>query len=119
MAKHDSDFLLVALRTQDALVRLALSGAIEDAYQLFNLPFAFFLITGSNRISDAVAHVILEHETLHARQRSTRGLNLGDDVDAIAVVVNHAHQATHLPLDTGKPCTRALPGFWCHGLTIP
>ena len=48
---------------------------------------------------DAVVHMVFEHLEAQALQCGANGGNLGEDVDAVAVVVDHAFDSAHLSLD--------------------
>ena len=50
-------------------------------------------------VHDTVADVLFEQADGHALQRLRRGADLGQHVDAVHVVVDHALQATDLALD--------------------
>lgn len=89
-------------------------GAIEDGDQLIDFPFSFLLIPRSNCIGNAVTHVVLEHKTLDTRQSCAHSLNLSDNVNAIAVVINHLYEPPDLSFDPGKPRACVLSSFWCH-----
>lgn len=100
-------------------LQFSLGGLLQDTYQLLDFPFAFGLIARGDRIGHTVLNVILEDKPFHACQGSTHCLGLGNDIDAIAVVGNHACKTTDLSFDTGKACAGVLPSFWCHALIIP
>src|SRR5207247_6515849 len=51
------------------------------------------------RIVVAVVHMVIEHLEAQALQCGSDGGDLGQDVDAVAVVVDHALDAAHLSLD--------------------
>jgi hypothetical protein len=51
---------------------------------------------------DAMAEVILQHLGLDPRQRRANRLQLGQDVDAIAVLFHHPGDTTHLALDAAQ-----------------
>ena len=48
-------------------------------------------------------HMVREDLLLHDAQRSPRRAQLGDDIDAIAFVLDHAHDAADLTFDSGQP----------------
>src|SRR6478735_9019144 len=54
-------------------------------------------------IDDAVGDVVLEQAEAHRLQRLGDGADLGQDVDAVGVGVDHLLHATHLPLDAAQP----------------
>ncbi len=47
----------------------------------------------------AMGQVLTEQIGLDARQRCTHRLDLGDDIDAIAIILDHLADAAHLALD--------------------
>ena len=47
----------------------------------------------------AVGNVLLKHILLDPSERCASGRDLGDDVDAVAILFNHAGNAPHLSLD--------------------
>ena len=57
------------------------------------------LLPEANRVLHAMGDVITEDFLLEAPQGCTHGRDLRNDVDAIAVLVNHAGKAAHLPFD--------------------
>ena len=73
--------------------------AREYVDQFGDLAPLLTLITRSNRVLDAMRHVIGENFFLGLPQRRPRCRELGDDIDAVAVILDHARQAAHLPLD--------------------
>jgi hypothetical protein len=89
-------------------------GAIDDGDQLIDFPFSFLLIPRSNCIGNAVTHVVLKHKPLDTRQSCARGLHLGDNVNAVAVVIDHFYETTDLPFDPGEPGTSVLSSFGRH-----
>ncbi len=52
---------------------------------------------------DAVLHVVVEHPQGDGLERRVDGAELREDVDAVAVVLDHPGDAAHLPLDPGEP----------------
>ena len=46
--------------------------------------------------------MIVENLALDTRQRSASGLDLGQDIHAVAALIDHAGYSTHLPLDAPK-----------------
>ncbi len=68
---------------------------------------------------DAVGDVVGENFLLGAAQRGARRRELGDDVDAIAVVLDHAGEPTHLALDPLEPLRHRRLGIRAHVRYIP
>ena len=56
-------------------------------------------VAGRERVRDAVADVILEELHRDALQRGRHGGDLREDVDAVALVLDHPLDAPHLTLD--------------------
>jgi hypothetical protein len=52
---------------------------------------------------NAIAYVVLEQTHRNAFERAVGGRDLGQDVDAVAVLFNHALQAPDLALDPSQP----------------
>src|SRR5689334_9870787 len=85
------------------------------------------------RVHDAVGEVILEQPDCDGVQGALRGRDLGEDVDAVGVLVDHPLQAADLSLDppeTAEQCTlvtgvtvRAVTGHddlvFGHAASIP
>src|SRR5690606_16981630 len=57
----------------------------------------------AGRVDDAVAQVVLDEADAHGLQRLRDGGDLREDVDAVDVLVDHAGDAAHLPLDAAHP----------------
>src|SRR6185312_6683561 len=64
--------------------------ALDGRHQLGHLVLA----SGAN----AVAHVILDQLQRHLIEGRRRGRDLGHDVDAVPLVLDHALKTAHLPL---------------------
>src|SRR4051812_8894281 len=77
------------------------------------------LVATRNRVFDAMRHVILEHFFLDAPQRRTDRRDLGDDIDAIAVLVHHPGQAAHLALDAVQTLLTGRLDVFSHAAYIP
>src|SRR5471032_3002391 len=59
--------------------------------------------TGLDRLAHAVSKVPIQQADSHLLQRAGGRGYLGQDVDAVAVLVDHALQPTHLALDPTQP----------------
>lgn len=68
---------------------------------------------------DAMADMIAQHLFLQPPQRRTHGGDLRDDVDAIAVVLDHARQAAHLTFDSTEPLEAGCLDLVSHARYIP
>ena len=58
---------------------------------------------GGDASRDAVAEVVLHQADRHALQRLVHGGDLGQDVDAVGVLVDQPLQPTDLALDASQP----------------
>src|SRR5215218_7358753 len=58
---------------------------------------------GARGVDDAVAHVLLEQAEGDRLQRLRHGGDLGEDVDAVLLVLDHALQTAGLALDAAQP----------------
>ena len=65
-------------------------------------------VARGERAGDAVLHVILEHLDPDRLEGGVDGSELGENVDAVAVVLDHLGDASHLPLDPGEPLQELL-----------
>src|SRR5687768_1385785 len=61
-----------------------------------------FAATGGRRLHEAVAHVLLEQPEGDRLEGLRHGRDLGEDVDAVLLVLDHALQAARLPLDPAQ-----------------
>jgi hypothetical protein len=71
----------------------------EHIDQLVHLAPLLAAVTACDRGLDAVADMILQDFLLDSPQRSAYCRDLRDDVDAIAVSLDHAGDSAHLALD--------------------
>ena len=47
--------------------------------------------------------MITQHFTLYPRQRCANRVELGENINAVAILINHTHDTAHLTLDTVQP----------------
>ena len=78
-------------------------GATDDVHEFRNLLALVGLTSRCDRLRDAMRNVIAQNLFLDTAQRGAHGRYLRDDVDAIAIIVDHAGQAAHLALDAIEP----------------
>src|SRR5262245_42714960 len=57
------------------------------------------LVARAERAGDTVAHVLVEDLERERLERGVHGRDLGEDVDAVAVVLDHPLDPPHLALD--------------------
>jgi hypothetical protein len=70
-----------------------------DRHELFNFPALFGFVARADRMFDTVRHVISENFLLNASQCRSDGSDLRDNVNAVAVFLDHSGQATYLTFD--------------------
>src|SRR6202034_201208 len=93
--------------------------ARKNVDQLHDLTPLLTLVAGRDRMLDAVCDVVGKDFLLRAAQRRPRRRKLGHDVDAIAVVLDHARQPAHLPLDALEASEHRRLGIRLHDGYIP
>src|SRR2546423_14756813 len=90
-------------------------GASEQLDQFSRLLALLLGIATDDRAFDAMMKVALEHFGLDPRERRPNGLQLRQDVDAVAVLFDHARNAAHLAFDSAQAIEQSafhagLPG---------
>src|SRR5687767_3085126 len=75
----------------------------KDVDQLADLATLVGLIAGGDRVLDAMRDMIAQDFLLDPAQRGAHRGNLRDDVDAVAVFLDHAREPPRLPLDALEP----------------
>ena len=68
---------------------------------------------------DAMGDVIAQDLLLHTAERGAHGRDLGDDIDAVAVVLDHAGEAAHLTLDPAQAFDAGSLDVLSHAGYIP
>ena len=81
-------------------------------------------VAAGRRARDAVLQVLVEQVQADTLQRLADGCDLGEDVDAVGVLVDHPLQATDLALDAAQPGEDLLlvvgvSGCRVHAITVP
>jgi hypothetical protein len=91
----------------------------DNFHQFSDLAALIGFVVAADRVFHAIGHVIPENFLLDtAQSRPDRG-DLGDDIDAVTVLVDHLREAANLAFDTVQPfLTRRLDVF-SHGSYIP
>ena len=65
------------------------------------------LVGARDRVGDAVAHVAVEDVDRHLLERRLDGGDLGEDVDAVGVLVDHPLEAPDLALDPAEAIVKS------------
>src|SRR3954447_22101555 len=87
--------------------------------QLVHLAALFAAVTACDRMLDTVADMILQDLLLDAPQRGAYRRDLGEDVDAVAVMLDHAGDPAHLALDSAEATKTRSLGLFAHVAYIP
>ncbi len=82
----------------------------QHLHQFRDLLALIGAVAGGDRAFHAMRDMVAQHFLLDAAQRRAHGGNLRDDVDAIAVLLDHAREPAHLSFDPLQPFCR--PGSW-------
>jgi hypothetical protein len=76
--------------------------AADDGHEFLDLPSLLGFAARGDRVLDAMADVIPQDLFLETPQGGSHSRNLGDDIDAIPVVLDHARKPSHLTLDASE-----------------
>src|SRR6266536_756289 len=77
--------------------------AVHRLEQLTALRAGRLLVSRGKRFRNAMIHVVVEHLEGEIFESRVDGGNLGEDVDAVAIVLDHPLDPAHLPLDPVEP----------------
>jgi hypothetical protein len=64
-----------------------------------NLSALFAFVTRNDRMLDTMGDVLLDDLVLDACERGTDSCNLGQDVDAVSIFIEHSRNAANLTFD--------------------
>ena len=103
---------------QNVCQRLTLHAA-ENIHKFGDLAPLFTLVAGSDGVRDAMRNMIGKDFLLGTAQSGTRRRELRDDVDTVAIVLDHARQPAHLALDPLQPLEHRCLGIRAHSGYIP
>src|ERR1043166_9928895 len=91
----------------------------HHVHQLGDLAPLIGLVARGDRVLDAMGDVVAQDFLLGAAQRRAYRRDLRDDVDAVAVVFDHAGEPPHLPLDALQALEARRLDVLAHGGYIP
>src|SRR5207248_4066731 len=94
-------------------------GSANDGHQFRYLLALIGLVAAGDRAFHAMRHVILQHFFLDAAKRRAHRRNLRDNVDAIAVLVDHLREAADLALDPAQALLTGSLDVFSHAAYIP
>src|SRR6266851_1593080 len=92
------------------LTNLAIAAA-QHIDELAHLLALLALVAAGDGVLDAMRDVILEDFLLRPPQRRAHRRNLRDDIDAVAIILDHAGEPAHLALDAAEPPQARGLGF--------
>ena len=75
----------------------------QNVNQLGDFAALLGLIAGRDRILDAVRRMVGKNFLFGTPQRRANRRKLRHDIDAIAIVIDHAGKSAHLSLDPSQP----------------
>ena len=76
------------------------AGSRHYVHQLGDLGALLRLVAAGDSVLDAMRDVVAQDLLLNLPESGAHGGNLRDDVDAIAILLDHARKAADLPLDS-------------------
>jgi hypothetical protein len=94
-------------------------GAADHGHQFGDLFPLIGLVAAGDRMFDAMRHVIPQHLLFNATERGPDSGYLSDDVDAVAVLVDHLGQAADLALDPAETLLTGCLDVFSHAAYIP
>src|SRR5882757_8125597 len=94
-------------------------GAAYHVHQFRDLAALVGLVTGRDRVLDAMGDMVAQDFLLDPAQRRPRRRDLGDDVDAVAIVLDHAGEAADLALYPVQPFQNGGLDLCAHAPNIP
>jgi hypothetical protein len=90
-------------------------GPTHDIHEFGDLPALLGLAAGNNGLFDTMADVIAQDLLFRAAKRRTHRRNLRDDIDAVAILLDHSAQAPDLALDACEPLEAQCLDIGAHG----
>src|SRR5215213_7725603 len=98
--------------------RLRASGVppCQHGQELLDLAALVGGVAARDRIFDTVLDMVLEDLVLHAPECRPHRPDLGEDVDTVAILLDHARDPAHLALDPLQPVAAALLRVCSHSL---
>ena len=91
----------------------------EHSSELSHFAPLLGFVAGRDRVFDAVRDMVGEDFLLRPSKRGSNSRNLRNDVDAIAVILNHAGEAPDLAFDPLQPLHHRCLGSRLHAAYIP
>ena len=89
---------------------------VQHFDQLLNLDLAVALVAGMEGVRHAMLQMVVQDLLLDLVDRRPHRADLGQHVDAVAVLLDHARHAAHLALDAAEAGELGFLDFFVHGL---
>ncbi len=86
----------------------------EDSHDLVDLLLAILRTPGDERVGDTRFHMGAKHELAKAIERGANGRHLKQDIDAVAILFEHALDTCNLAGDSADPFLYLLSDFGLH-----
>ncbi len=91
----------------------------HHVHQFGDLAALVGLVAARDRVLDAMGDVVAQDFLLDPAQRGAHRADLRHDVDAVALVLDHAGEPAHLALDAVEPLERRRLAVLAHAVYIP
>src|SRR5262245_3141965 len=93
---------------------------LQHLQQLVDLLELLLGLAAADGVVDAMLDMVLEHLVLYLLEGGAHGLQLGEDVDAVALLIDHPLDAAHLAFDAAQARAAGCLCLRLHSLdTIP
>ncbi len=89
-------------------------GSLQNTHQFFDFDVLLFAVAAGHSIRDAMGDMITQYLLLDTQQSSPDRRQLGQHIDAIAIVVDHARQTADLPFNAIEPPAACCLGGFLH-----
>ena len=117
--RHSIRPALIGINFIRAFRRKLPIGSTNDSHEFRYLFPLIDLVAARDRMLDAMRHVIPEHFFLDTPERGPDRRDLGNDIDAIAVLLDHPGQTPNLTLDPAEALLTGCLDVFSHGTYIP
>jgi hypothetical protein len=91
------------------------TGAPQDIEKLSNLLALLALVAGGDGVLDAMLDMVAKDFLLDLVHRSPNGGDLGDHIDAVAILVDHLRDSADLAFDAAQALEAGAFDFFLHG----
>lgn len=78
------------------------ASALEQVYKFVELGPLFGFVSTGNGFGHTAGGMLLQDFAFRFRQGRLHGLDLGEDIDAVAIILHHLRDSANLPFDPAK-----------------